>query len=627
MESNNSSLLPPDFIANKNELCRLSWSLLSQQVKDLIIHENEQIHSENVGVKQQLQPSKHQVTIAEMMVLHTLFKETSTARMISNYNLDIFHGNMKSLVVMEVAKTKKNIYRVSLFTPESCISYLKSPLVMNDDETRPVVIKKSMIRTTKDFSNKQNIDDEENDDVNEEKEEGFMSMTTNISSDNDDNDTEETESVDSGDGPSSSSSVTTSEKPQDVLEEEEESNDGNAKEQEGEEGEGSSNQFQDPKKLLSKTELCRLSWSLLTDEVQKIVSNELNYENNTHPIHEVTIAEMIVLHTIFKVTRAARIITKVNKTQFNGHMKNFVVMEFGRAKKSIHRVSQFTPESCVAYLNSPLVTNEPRPEIIKKSVSELKSKTLHSSSSSYLDNGADDENSSKRGKFESTPPSHENGLSSSSSSNQLQDPESLLSKTELCRLSWSLLTDEVQKIISNELNYENNTHPIHEVTIAEMIVLRTIFRETRAARIISQFNNSKYSGNLKSLIVMEIAKAKKVMPRLSNLESESCIAYLNSPLVSNEPRPEIIKKINLNQQLKRHRLSMQQQQQQQQQSLDMFYDDDDCYLNNNNDIDNDNNSSQILYEHYNMMNSLKLYRNEYQDIYEGDEENNDYNYA
>jgi hypothetical protein len=120
-------------------------------------------------------------------------------------------------------------------------------------------------------------------------------------------------------------------------------------------------------------------------------------------------------------------------------------------------------------------------------------------------------------------------------------PEDFLAKTELCRLAYSLLSDEVKLIIANEMNLPENDHPKHEVNLAEMLSLISIFKETRASRIISKMNITSYSGNMKSLIVLEVGKMKKVMPRLSQYTPESCAAYLLSPLITEEPRPEVIK--------------------------------------------------------------------------------------
>jgi len=164
----------------------------------------------------------------------------------------------------------------------------------------------------------------------------------------------------------------------------------------------------------------------------------------------------------------------------------------------------------------------------------------------------------------------------------------------------------------------------HEVSIAEMIVLRTIFRETKAARIISTINSVSYSGNLKSLIVMEIAKAKKAMPRLSNLDSQSCIAYLSSPLVSTLPRPDILKKVtpmlssssrnnNIRHSLSyyketrsSHYIDEEEEEEEmsdghhwQSGSMDSFSDQD----------DNDNFPAQLLYEKLSIMQALRNLRN------------------
>jgi hypothetical protein len=163
-----------------------------------------------------------------------------------------------------------------------------------------------------------------------------------------------------------------------------------------------------PENHIAKTELCRLAYSLLSDEVKLIVANEMNLSENNHPKHEVNIAEMIVLHSIFKVTRAARIITKMNSTEYPGHMKNFLVMEVAKAKKCIHRVSQFTPESCVAYLKHPLITSEPRPEIVKKVnkkyIDSLKRVVGTSEHLSYYVNGDGDFDENANATYRFNPP-------------------------------------------------------------------------------------------------------------------------------------------------------------------------------------------------------------------------------
>jgi hypothetical protein len=143
--------------------------------------------------------------------------------------------------------------------------------------------------------------------------------------------------------------------------------------------------------MQGKNELCRLAWSLLNEDVKSFITDEVNAEKNTALLrssqhqqggaaaataaskgsavvtqHEVTIAEMLVLHSLFRETSTARLISKISNNPYDGNMKSVVVMEVARVKKLIYRVSPFTIESCTAYLTFPLITDKRRPDLIKQ---------------------------------------------------------------------------------------------------------------------------------------------------------------------------------------------------------------------------------------------------------------------